>query len=595
MPREQSARRPERPAFRRRLSWISPFLAAYRGPLALALLLGLATAVFSCALMFASGYLISGTAEARGSILLLYVPIIYVRVFGGGKPILAYLERLVSHDWVLRMTSRLRLRLYEALERRGHAGAGRRRSLQTGEVLGVLAEDIGHLQNLYLRSAFPTAIAWALYLVTLCAAGLFDPMLALAFGLGCAISIIVAPLVSLLINGMREEQRKAAKGELYARLTDGVLGIADWVCSGRREDYLRRGGTARRRACEAARAGRRFDRRRDLIVRLSLGLTAVAILAWAGGRFGGTSGATAGTTIWIAAFVLGLFPLAEQFAPLSAAASEGRGHMGAIDRMRELEDGDEDRGAESSPAAPPCHDLCLRNLHFTYPSSAREALSGISLDIPAGQHVAILGRSSAGKSTLGALLHGDLEPNSGTIELGGIPCSELETHMPSLMSVIQQKTYLFNTTLFDNLCVARADATRSEAKSALERVGLGAFLEQLPHGLDTIVDEGGMRFSGGERHRIALARALLNDAPIVLLDEPFAALDPETEQTLLDTLLNVFADRTLILITHHLQGIEAMDRVLFIEDGRVELDGSPDELARTSERYRHLLAFDRGL
>lgn len=585
------------PRWRARLAWIAPYLAAYRTPLALALVLGLGAAVFSCALMFASGYLISGTAQMRGSILLLYVPTIYVRIFGGGKPILAYLERLVSHDWILRMTSRLRLRLYEAIERRQRDAAMRAESgMQTGEILGVLAEDIGHLQNLYLRSAFPSVIAWTLYLIVLCAAGALAPALAGAFGLGCLVSVAIAPLASLLVNGEREERRKAAKGELYTSLTDGVLGIADWVCSGRRDDYLNRGCEVQRCAREAERAGRRFDRRRDALVRLSLGLTAVAILAWTGARFGGTDGAAAGATIWIAAFALGFFPLSEQFAPLSAAASEGRGHMVAIDRMNELEVGCGDRKDASSPVSSPAgYDLKLSGLRFTYPGSARETLRGIDLNIPKGQRIAILGGSGAGKSTLAALLHGDLEPCAGTVALGGIPCSQLTERMPSLISVVQQETYLFNTTLFDNLCVARADATRDEARGALERVSLGPLLDRLPQGLDTMVDEGGMRFSGGERHRIALARALLSNAPIVLLDEPFAGLDPLTEQALLDTLLEAFAGRTLILITHHLQGIEAMDRVIFIEDGQVELDGSPAELEQASERYRKLLAFDRGL
>ena len=201
------------PRWRKCLAWIGPYLTAYRAPLALALVLGLAAAAFSCALMFCSGYLISGTAAARGSILLLYVPIIYVRIFGGGKPILAYLERLVSHDWVLRMTSRLRLRLYRALEHRqrhaaGRAGGGPR----TGEVLGVLAEDIGHLQNLYLRSAFPTAIAWALYLIVLVAAGALSPALAGVFGLGCLASVAAAPLASAVVNGAREERRRILDG-----------------------------------------------------------------------------------------------------------------------------------------------------------------------------------------------------------------------------------------------------------------------------------------------------------------------------------------------------------------------------------------------
>ena len=652
-----------------RLAWIKPFLGAYRAPLTLALLLGLAAAAFACALMFVSGYLISGAALARGSILLLYVPIIWVRIFGGGKPILAYLERLVSHDWVLRMTSQLRLRLYEALERRERVATARGGSgPQTGEVLSALAEDIGHLQNLYLRSVFPTVIAWALYLIVLCVAGALSPALALAFGLGCAVSVIAAPIASLLVNGPHEERRRAAKAARYASLTDSVLGIADWVCSGRRDDYLAHGPESEKLARDEEHAGRRFDQRRDAIVRLSFGLTAVAVLVWAGARFGGADGVATGATVWIAAFVLGFFPLAEQFASLSAAASEGRGYLAAIDRMQALEkDGMDGDRAEanaacdiaptqsdnlrpgglnscentrhsaggvfpqsdafrpsspnsrdntrcsadgpspaqsSSPAnvlplngasTPNSWNIELHDAHFAYPGAARETLRGVSLAIPHGQHIAILGRSGAGKSTLARLIHGDCAPSNGAVELGGTSAQTLADRMPDLISVIQQETYLFNTTLYDNLCVGRADANRQEAQDALERVGLGPLLERLPQGLDTMVDEGGLRFSGGERHRIALARALLRDAPIVLLDEPFAGLDPITEQSLLSTLLDAFADRTLILITHHLQGIEAMDRVVFIEDGQVALDGAPDELARTNERYRRLLAFDRGM
>ena len=566
--------------------------------LVLALALGFAAAAFSCALMFTSGYLISGAAQVRGSILLLYVPIIYVRVFGGGKPLLAYLERLLNHDWVLRLTSQLRLRLYQALERRSRTGAaGGRRGLQVGAVLGMLAEDIGHLQNLYLRSVAPTVIGWTLYAVVLCAAGALSPALAAAFGLGCAAAAVGAPLASLVINGPREERSKEAKHELYTSLTDAILGVADWVCSGRRGDYLRLGEKARRRAHRAQREERCFDRRRDAVIRLSFGLTVVLVLAWSGARFGGADGVAADATIWIAAFVLGLFPLFDQFASLPAALGESRGHLAAIDRMQSLENEGATQGSATDDKETAFRDphFELSNVHFTYNGATRETLRGVSLAIPHGQHIAILGRSGAGKSTLAALLHGDRKPDSGFVRLSGIDASKLAEQMPDLVGVIQQQIYLFNTTLYDNLCVARSNATREEARAALERVGLGPLLERLPQGLDTMVDEGGLRFSGGERHRVALARVLLRNTPIVLLDEPFAGLDPLTEQALLDMLFTAFADRTLVLITHHLQGIEAMDRVVFMEEGSIELDGSPANLKRASKRYRDLLAFDRGL
>lgn len=605
-----------REARRARRAWLAPYLVQHRGRLILACGLGLAASTFACALMFASGYLISGAAEARGSILLLYIPILYVRVFGGGKPFLAYAERLVSHDWVLRATSHMRLTLYETLERRSRAAAGGARSMRAGDVLGALTEDIGHLQNLYLRSLFPSIIAWALYAGALIALGMLSPVIAAAFGLGCAGAVIVGPMLSRKLNGPRERVRHAAKAATYATQTDHVLGLADWVCSGRREDYLAAGSRERAAGIAAERSGRSFDRQRDMLIQAAFGCVAVALLLWGGARFGGEAGVATSATRWIAAFVLGFFPLAEQFTPLSGAASEACGHEGAIDRLRALEcpvdagevtstrntarkaanvHGESQRSAHDGKTLPRDPTIACRDASFTYPGAGRPALSGIDLVIPHGQHVAILGRSGAGKSTLAGLLRGEIRPNSGTVRFGDMEASSLAGRMPELIGIVQQQTYLFNTTLFDNLCVARADATRGQALEALERVGLGDLVERLPQGLDTMVDEGGMRFSGGERHRIALARILLRDTPIVLLDEPFASLDPITERELLACLRDVFADRTLLLITHHLAGVEDMDRVLFIEGGGVVMDGAPAELARTNERFRTLLAFDRGV
>ena len=222
-------------------------------------------------------------------------------------------------------------------------------------------------------------------------------------------------------------------------------------------------------------------------------------------------------------------------------------------------------------------------------------LRGIDLEIPFGQKIAILGRSGAGKSTLAALIRGDLTPQRGAATLGGVPCAAVGDGMARHLGVIQQRTYLFNATLLDNLRIGNPDASEDEVREALVRVGLGGLLERLPQGLATMVDEAGMRFSGGERHRIALARVLLQGAPIVLLDEPFAALDPLTEQALLDTLLDVFADRTLILVTHHLQGVSALDRVVFLADGRVSMDGAPADLERGNAHYRRLLELERGI
>lgn len=570
----------------RRDTWIKPFFKQYRRALLLALALGLATFVFAAALMFTSGYLISG-APLVVSVLVLNVPLGLVRLCGVGKPILNYFERLASHDWVLRMTSALRLRLYRAAESEAMAFGSKR---STGDVLGLLAQDVGHIQNLYLRTLFPLALGGILYLALVVCTGVLSFQLGLAILVLTGLAAVAAPLISVLANAAREARRKQQRARLYDTLSDNVLGVADWMFAQRGADYLAAHEDAQRALRAEQRRIERFNRVRDLALQLVFGAIVVVLLAWAGTRFGGLPD---GGANWVAAFALGFFPLIEVFAPLSSAAQEAGAYRDSIERLNDLPDPDAVSHA-SCPALQEPLDIQIRDVQFRYEGEAEDTLRGLSLRIPFGQKIAVLGRSGAGKSTLASIIRGDLVPQQGSAMLGGVPCAALGDGMARYLGVIQQRTYLFNATLLENLRIGNPDATEAEVREALVRVGLGELLERLPQGLNTMVDEAGKRFSGGERHRIALARVLLQGAPIVILDEPFAALDPITERELLDTLLDVFADRTLILITHHLQGVSKFDRVVFIADGAVSLDGTPADLERESAYYRRLLALDRG-
>lgn len=570
----------------RRDTWIKPFFRQYRRALLLALALGLATFVFAAALMFTSGYLISG-APLVVSVLVLNVPLGLVRLCGVGKPILNYFERLASHDWVLRMTSALRLRLYRAAESEAMAFGSKR---STGDVLGLLAQDVGHIQNLYLRTLFPLALGGILYLALVVCTGVLSFQLGLAILVLTGLAAVAAPLISVLANAAREARRKQQRARLYDTLSDNVLGVADWMFAQRGADYLAAHEDAQRALRAEQRRIERFNRVRDLALQLVFGAIVVVLLAWAGTRFGGLPD---GGANWVAAFALGFFPLIEVFAPLSSAAQEAGAYRDSIERLNDLPDPDAVSHA-SCPALQEPLDIQIRDVQFRYEGEAEDTLRGLSLRIPFGQKIAVLGRSGAGKSTLASIIRGDLVPQQGSAMLGGVPCAALGDGMARYLGVIQQRTYLFNATLLENLRIGNPDATEAEVREALVRVGLGELLERLPQGLNTMVDEAGKRFSGGERHRIALARVLLQGAPIVILDEPFAALDPITERELLDTLLDVFADRTLILITHHLQGVSKFDRVVFIADGAVSLDGTPADLERESAYYRRLLALDRG-
>ena len=598
--------------------WVKPFFARYAHILALTLLLGLLAFVFAGALMFTSGYMISLAATLPLTVLALHLPSLFVRIFGLGKPILQYVERLASHDWVLRMTSELRRKLYETIERRSSALRSQRR---LGEALGLLSEDIGHIQDLYLRTILPIASAWLLYLVAIIALGFFTVPIACAMALMLGVALFVMPLVSVCVNGARLMRAKAITSKLYDDLSDNVLGVSDWVFSGRSDDYLGRYKDLQKEARRIDAAIKRHNRVRDVLLQVLFGLCAVVLLLWASATFAsqesasglalslaslGNENAPAYAANWIAAFVLCFFPLIEAFSPVPTAALGIVTHSNAVANLNEYSrESMQERTVPFASAAPsaehgsangdsrPC-DIRFENVTFSYPGTNRPVLRNLSLAIPHGGVVAVLGRSGAGKSTFTSLLRGEGAPDSGRIFVGDTDTACQEFSAMRLVGVIQQNPHIFNQSLRENLLIGKGNATDDELWDALERVGLRPRAEQLPNGLDTVIDESGKSFSGGERHRIALARILLSKPAIVILDEPFAGLDPATEQALLETMLSALEGSTVLLITHHLQGVSHADRVLFFENGSIAMDGSPAELERSNERYRTLLAFDSG-
>ena len=587
MPGSKSPETPATPPDAKKDRWVRPYFWRYRSDMAKALGLGVAALAFAALLMFTAGYLISGTAEARGSILFYYLPIAFVQLFGLGKPVLRYFERLHAHNWVFRLTSSLRARLYKVLE--GQQPKAGHRSV--GEVLGLIADDIGHIQNLYLRTVFPLIVAWCVLALATIAFGMFDPLFALV-ALACmAVAACALPALVGRLTQKPTRLYKSLRDALYESLTDDMLGAADWVFSGRGHECaeaLSRDSHAEHDAKDRLdRAGRLST----LAASILLAAFNCLVLWWAAGCFGGTPG---GTANWIAAFALGLFPLMESFTALPEAALQANSHRVSIEHLNEFPETDDSIDVVPTPVPKTrSNDLVVSNLAFSYGSSAKTVLDGITLEIPAGQRLAILGPSGSGKSTFAALLRGELPPTRGDVALGGVPTSAFGDAIAQCIGVVQQDPYLFNRSVRENLLIAQPDATDEQIWAVLEQVQLADMIRGLPRGLATMMDEAGMRFSGGERHRIALARVLLADTPIILLDEPTVGLDPDTEHDVLDTLLKASESKTLILITHHLQGIETFDRVLFLEDGRIELDGSPAELARTNDRYQQLLSFDR--
>lgn len=581
-------------ALLKRDAWVKPYLGHYRKILALALVLGCCTVLFAAGLMFTSGWLIAGSAEMPYSVLMLGTPLLCVRVFGVGKPVLRYCERLASHDWVLRFTSNLRKQLYRSFDAEG---VFFRASHRLGDALGLLAEDVEHIQNLYLRCVFPTAIALAAGAGLCILFGCFSPFACLVCFVFVSIELFVVPAVSVSVNGKRQSMAKELAAKRYTAYADNILGITDWTLSGRKADFLAQCENGQEDLNRLKTQAHAFDRKRDLAQQAVFACAVITLICWAALTFGG---AQEGQSNWILAFALGLFPLIDVFAVMPVAATQAQGHFDSIARLNELSlpveeetKANTESRLEQSADYDPKHPVVeLKDVKFAYPGQP-PTICGINLTLLPGQHLALLGKSGSGKTTLAHLLRGDLAPTSGSITAGGFACSELGNDAPRMFGVCQQTTYLFNDTLRNNLLIAQPQASDEELERALERVGLKRLLERLPEGLDTLVDEAGLRFSGGERHRVALARILLQDAPIVILDEPTVSLDPRTEHEVLSTMFEVLADKTVVLITHHLQGVSNMDRVLFLENGAIALDGTPKELERTSQHYRALLELEQ--
>ncbi len=573
--------------------WIRPFLKKYNKSMILAFFLGFMTFFCAGGLLFDSGFLISKSASLPENILLVFVPIVLARAFGIGRPVFRYLERLTSHNWVLKLTSELRLKLYNILEK---GAVFLKENHQTGDILGLLSEDIDHIQNLYMRTVFPTVIAWVLYIVIVIALGFFSIPFALLMLLLIGVMTVILPLVSVIFDGMRQEKRKFIKNNLYTNLTDNVLGVSDWVFSQHGKKYVQQHDNKELKLRKINHKINHYNNLRDLVTQLIIGFIIVVLVIWAAYKFPGNHG---GLANWIAAFVLVVFPLSEAFSPLSSAAEETNVYKDSLARLNNLSDSQKPvfknkKKENKLPLLSFPYKILINKLSFRYPTGKDLVLRDLNLSFEQGQKVAILGRSGSGKTTLIHLLRGDLKPLNGTVLLNGVSTFKFGDKISNYIGVINQKPYLFRTTIRNNLRIGNEKVSDNQIWKVLERVGLSKMVMQLPSGLSTMVDEAGYRFSGGERHRMALARILLQDVPIIILDEPTVGLDPMTEQSLIEIFVKELAGKTLIWVTHHLQGLSLMNRVVFIEDGQLQMSGNPKKLAQKNPRYQKLLQIDHG-
>ncbi|OWR30449.1 thiol reductant ABC exporter subunit CydC [Saccharibacillus sp. O23] len=573
--------------------WIAPYLRAHALRFAAIIALGALTVLAAGMLTFTSGFLISKSALRPENILMVYVPIVGVRTFGIARSVLRYVERLSAHDAVLRVLSKMRVRLYGRLEPQALQLRSRYR---TGDLLGLMSDDVEKLQDVYVRSIFPGVTALLAYAVVVLALGWFDWAFALLTALYLLVLVAVVPFVSLRITRRNQIGLKRAQSALYARLTDAVLGLGDWTISGRGREFAAAYEQGEREAGVYERRLSAWTRRRALITQMSVGLLVLIVAVWAAGQLADRS---IPATL-LAAFVLVVVPLSDAFTPMADAVNRIPSYTESLNRLNALDQAEETE--ESSIPAVPAEaaarmardaHIRIRGMDFRYLGSGERAVRDLDLDIPQGKRIAIIGRSGSGKSTLLKLIQGVYAASSGSLTFNGLSAHLLGGQMPKIVSVLNQSPHLFDTTIQNNIRLGREDASDEEVREAARRARLGELIDSLPQGSATPMREAGARFSGGERQRVALARVLLQATPVLLLDEPTVGLDPRTESALLRTLLAETEGKTLIWATHHLVAAEQMDEILFMDEGRIVLRGTHAELMASSERYRNLYRLDR--
>ena len=458
---------------------------------------------------------------------------------------------------------------------------------KSGDLLARVIGDVETLENVYVRVISPSLTAVLVGLIVSIFFASFYPLIALvligfflALGLGL-------PLLAQLISRRTGQRLIGERADIQSQLVDGIQGIADLLAFGRGAD----------RAHHISMAGERYGATQKEMARINaahsalgtlftnLGLWLVLFMVIPEVTAGNIKGVMLGT------FALMTLASFEAVTPLPLAAQMWNASRQAAKRLFEVVDAEPavKEDIRNTKLDDRLSNIEFSNITFSYPASPTPVLQNISFTIPEGRTVAIVGPSGAGKSTIASLLLRFWDFESGEIRLGGKPLRELDSDdVRKQIALVSRNSYFFNTSIRENLRLARRSASPQEMEDASRAAHIHDFVMNLPQGYDTLIGEQGVRLSGGERQRLAIARALLKQAPVLVFDEPTANLDALTERQVLEALFEIMRGRTCVLITHRLIGLENVDEILVLDQGRIVERGRQHELLAQHGLYRRL-------
>lgn len=570
-------------------SRMGALLRPLRGRIALAVLAGAAAALSTAGLLAASGLLISRSA-LRPAVLDLMVLIGVVRLLALGRGTFRYLERIASHDAALRSLPRVRVWFYQRLEPLAPGGLRSRRS---GDLLSRFAGDVDSLQSFVVRGIVPLGAGVVAALACLALAWVLLPAGAALLALLALVPGALVPWVACLAENDDEERTGEARGRLAADVADLMDGAAEIVGYGREQDWLGRLGRAEA-ALEAAE--RRVAWRtglREGIGRLALGMAPLAVLvvgipAVRSGRLPGVD---------LAALVLLGAATLDIVRTIPGAVDSLRSELRTAGRLFALADHPAPVRDPATPLrAPVLAPIAVEDLHVRYGPDLPLALDGVDLTVEPGRCLALVGPSGGGKTTLANTLLRFSGIESGSVRIAGDDIRAFaQADVRRLIGLLAQDAHIFNTTIGANIRLARPDASGAEVAEACRQAGLTRWLATLPQGLATPAGDDGALVSGGERQRIALARALLAGRDVLILDEPTSNLDPGTAAQVIGDLLPAAAGRSTVLITHDLAAASRADSIVVVDRGGSVEAGTHADLLALGGRYAGMWGKTRDL
>lgn len=564
-----------------------PYLKLYRKHwfgLTLGMLLGLATLLSAMSLLTLSGWFIAASAVAGLTIARetfnYMLPGAGVRGFSMARTAGRWGERVVSHNATFKLLADLRLFFFRKLT---PLIPGRQANLRDADLLNRLVADVDAMDHVYLRLVSPLIVGVIGLLTITAFLAWFDLTIGLMLGFILLLLMFSLPVIFYRLGKTNGEALTYAKANYRVKLLDWLQGQAELLLFNAEERYREQALSEQDALLAAQRKMASLTGLANAILMAATGWTLV-LITWiaADGIGGGTPDPLVAMVAFatMASFEL-MMPVAGAFQYLGQTLTSAR-------RLNEIIEATPD-----TPFDPEGHkaqvngDIAIDDISYTYYGSDQPVLKNISISLKQGEKLALLGRTGCGKSTLLQLLTRNWDPQQGKISIDGVELPKWqEASLRQAITVVSQRVDIFNGTLRENLLMAKPEGSDGEFSKVLTKVGLETLLKG--KGLDTWLGEGGRQLSGGERRRIGIARALLHDAPILLMDEPTEGLDRRTEQQIISLLIEHAKEKTVLFITHRLVGLEEMDQICLMDEGEIIERGKHTELLALNGRYTEL-------